>query len=134
MYKLAERAGVNYPRNFSAALRKLRAAAPEKMAEIDRLAEEDPRGTFRSLSELAEEQGVELGFPMMRGRRGEGRPRGEDAKPEPRRLKNPPLRKLRETFPEEMKNYEELRQRDPAAAKKLLLELTEKLNVRPTGK
>ena len=135
MRKLAERAGVTYQPNFSSQLRKLRVAAPEKLAEIERTAEDDPRAAFRELNELAREQGIEIAAPMMRGRRGEGRPpRDGEAKPEPRRIKNPPLRKLRETFPGEMKKYEELRQEDPAAAKKLLLELTEKLNARQTGK
>lgn len=135
MRKLAQRAGVKYQPNFSSQLRKLRVAAPEKLAEIERAAEDDPRRAFRDLNELAKEQGIEFASPMMRGRRGEGRPpREEDAKPEPRRIKNPPLRKLREAFPEEMKKFEELRQEDPAAAKKLLQELTEKLNARQTGK
>jgi len=129
--KLAERAGVNYPQNFSTAIRKLRVSDPGRMAEIERMADDDPRGAFRALGELAAERNVELGFSAMRGRRGGGgggRPGEEMEKPAPRRLNNPPLRKLRETFPEEMKKYNELRQEDPAAAKKLLLELTEKLN------
>jgi len=137
MQKLAERAGVKYQPNFASQLRKLRIAAPEKMAEIERLAEDDPRAAFRELGELAQAQGIELASPMMRGGRrgGGGRfQREEEAKPEPRQIKNPPLRKLRETFPEEMKKYEELRQEDPAAAKKLLLELAEKLNAGKTGK
>ena len=60
--------------------------------------------------------------------------REEIEKPEPRRLNNLPLRKLRKAFPEEMKKYEELRQEDPAAAKKLLMDLTERLNKKPSGK
>ena len=137
--KLAERAGVQYPQSFHNQLHKLRAAAPEKMAEIEKLAAEDPRGAFRALNELAQEQGIDIAAPGMRGRRGgerqgRGPRREEEPPPEPRRLSTPPIRKLREAFPEEMKRYDELRQEDPAAAKKLLLELNERLKQRQTGK
>lgn len=137
--KLAERAGVKYPQDFTATLRKLRAAAPEKMAEIEQLAAEDPRRAFRELGELAREQGIGFAAPGGRGGRrgddrGRGRGRDEIEKPEPRRINSVPIRKLREEFPEEMKRYEELRQEDPAAAKKLLLELNERLNKQRSGK
>ncbi|MBP5530959.1 MAG: hypothetical protein J6Y54_02880 [Lentisphaeria bacterium] len=138
--KLAERAGVQYPQSFHSQLHKLRAAAPEKMAEIERLAAEDPRGAFRALNELAGEQGIDIAARGMRGgRRGGDRPgrgprREEEPPPEPRRISTPPIRKLREAFPEEMKRYDELRQEDPAAAKKMLLELNERLRQRQTEK
>ena len=137
LHTLAERAGVQYPQDFSSTIRKLRIAAPDKMAEIEQLAAEDPRGAFRALSELAREQG--LGMTSMFGRGGrrggdDRRGRDEIEKPEPRRISTAPLRKLREAFPEEMKRYEELRQEDPAAAKKLLLELNDRLNRNRTEK
>ena len=126
MRDLAKRAGVDYPNSPAAMIRQLRVAAPEKLAEVERLAEDDPRAAFRAFSELMQEQGLGFAPPPDRGRRGFGG-RDREEKPEPRRLSNPPLRKLREAFPEEMKRYEELRQEDPAAAKKLLLELSERL-------
>ena len=136
--KLAERAGVQYPQNFHNQLHKLRAAAPEKMAEIELLAAENPREAFRALNELARERGIDIAAPGMRGRRGgdrsgRGPRREEEAKPEPRRI-GTSIRKLRDTFPEEMKRYEELRQEDPAAAKKLLLELNDRLKQQQTEK
>jgi hypothetical protein len=135
--KLAERAGVQYPQNFHNQLHKLRAAAPEKMAEIELLAAENPREAFRALNELAQERGIDIAMGM-RSRRGGDRPgrgprREEEAKPEPRQL-GTSIRKLREAFPEEMKRYDELRQEDPAAAKKLLLELNDRLKQRQTEK
>ena len=56
-----------------------------------------------------------------------------EEKPEPRRMSNPPLRKLRTAFPEEMARYDELRQEDPAAAAKLLRELADKLKEQSDG-
>jgi len=137
--KLAERAGVKYPLNFNAQLHKLRVAAPEKMAEIELMAAEDPRGAFRAINELAKEHGLEIAAPGMRGRRGGERPGrgprgGGEEKLEPRRIATPPLRKLREEFPEEMKRYDELRQEDPEAAKKLLLELNDRLKKQRPGR
>jgi len=137
--KLAERAGVQYPQSFHNQLHKLRVAAPEKMAEIEQMAADDPRGAFRALNELAREQGVDIAAPGMRGRRGgersgRGPRREEEAPPEPRRITTPPVRKLREAFPEEMNRYDELRHEDPEAAKKLLLGLYERLKQRQAGK
>ena len=43
------------------------------------------------------------------------------------------MRRLREAFPEEMKRYETLRQEDPEAAKKLLLDLTRRLEHEGSG-
>ena len=131
--QLAERAGVKYPTNFISQLRRLRDKAPERFAAIEAKAAEEPREAMRELFELAREQNVELGMPMMRGRRGgRGNPDGRggdfaEEKPAPRKLSTPPLRKLREKFPEEMRRYESLRQEDPAAATKLLRELAERL-------
>ena len=136
LQQLAERAEVKIPRNMISQLRRLREKAPEKFAEIERRAAEEPREAMRELFELAEANGIELDMPMMRGGRG-GRPgRGGEApeeKPEPRKISNPPIRKLREAFPEEMERYDALRQEDPAAAAKLLRELAEKLKERSAG-
>ena len=131
--QLAERGGVKYPPNFISQLRRLRDRAPEKFAAIESKAATEPREGLRELVELAREQGIELGMPTMRGRRGgRGGPEGRGGdftgeKPAPRKLSTPPLRKLREKFPEEMRRYESLRQEDPAAAAKLLRELAERL-------
>lgn len=134
LYQLAERAEVKYPRNMMSQFRRLREKAPEKFAEIESRAADEPREAMRELFELAEANGIELAMPMMRGGRG---PRGGDAapeeKPEPRRMSNPPLRKLRTAFPEEMARYDELRQEDPAAAAKLLRELADKLKEQSDG-
>ena len=137
--KLAERGGVKYPPNFTSQLRRLRDKAPEKFSAIERRAADDPREAMRELFELAREQGVDLAMPMMRGGRGGrggfpgrggfGGDRPEEP-PAPRKLSTPPLRKLRENFPAEMKRYEELRQEDPAAAAKLLRELADRLNTK----
>ncbi len=136
---LAERGGVKYPPNFISQLRRLHDKAPKKFAAIEAKIAADPREGMRELFELAREQGIELVMPMMRGRRGgRGNPDGHggdfaDEKPAPRKLSTPPLRKLREKFPEEMRRYESLRQEDPAAATRLLRELAERLE-REKGK
>ena len=47
----------------------------------------------------------------------------------------PPMARLREVFPEDMKRYESLRDSDPSAAERLLRELIERLGAhdRPSG-
>ena len=135
LYQLAEKAEVKIPRNLISQLRRLREKAPEKFAEIERRADDEPREAMRELFELAEANGIELAMPMMRGGRG-GRPGRGDApeeKPEPRKISKAPIRKLREAFPEDMARYDSLRQEDPAAAARLLRDLTEKLKGQPAG-
>jgi len=138
MRSLAERAGVDYPPSLAVQLRLLRNKAPERFTAIEEKAAESPREAMRELMRLAAEENVTL--PIMAGRggmrggmRGDRPHRGDMDKPEPRRLKNPPMRRLRETFPEEMKRYEDLRQSDPDGAAKLLRELMSKLESDRSG-
>ena len=131
MRALAARAHVEYPQNFTTQLRVLRGKAPEGFNAVVAKYPEDPRGAMADLMRLAEEHDVDLALPM-RNRRGGGErmERGErqEGRPEPRKVNLPPMRKLREKFPEEMKRYEELKRQDPNAAAKLLRELAAKLD------
>lgn len=127
---LAAKAHVEYPTDITGKFRALRERAPERFDAILAKSEEDQRGAMMELMNLASEENVDLGFPMMRGDRHMGRMEHRESRPEPRKLNHPPLRKLRENFPEEMKRYEELRREDPKAAEKLLRELAAKLEAK----
>lgn len=128
MRELAAKAHVEYPRNFSSQLRVLREKAPRRFAEIEAKAADSPREAMRELMALADEEKIELALPVRGGRGGRGgRADAAEHRPEPRKVSHPPLRKLRETFPDEMKRYEQLRRNDPSAAAKLLRELAAKL-------
>ena len=136
MAKLAERAGVEYRISFATQLRELRAKAPARFAEIERLAKESPMEAWRELMKLAKEENVKLSMPFARGGRGHGGPGGRGpggpggpgSSGEMRRVQAPPpMARLRETFPEDMKRYEALRESDPQAAERLLRGLIEQL-------
>ena len=133
MVKLAERAGVEYRVSFVTQLRELRAKAPDRFAEVERLAKESPMEAMRELMKLARDENVKLSMPFGRGGRGPGggdrHGRGGDRQAgELRKVQAPPpMGKLREVFPEDMKRYESLRDSDPQAAERLLRELVERL-------
>ena len=89
---------------------------------------------WRELMKLAKEENVKLSMPFGgRGGRGPGGPGGRGpgnhgGSGEMRKVQAPPpMARLRETFPEDMKRYEALRDSDPAAAERLLRELVDKL-------
>jgi len=136
MAKLAERAGVEYRVSLSTQLRELRAKAPARFAEVERLAKESPMEAWRELMQLAKDENVKLSMPFGRGGRGPGGPGGPGGRGhggpggngEMRRVNAPPpMGRLREAFPEEMKRYESLRDSDPKAAETLLRGLVEQL-------
>ena len=128
--ELAVKAHVQYPENLVGQLRALREKAPERFAAVAAKSADSPREAMMELMRLAEDEKIELALPMRGGRAGRHgeRPEARDRQAGPRKLSGPPLRKLRETFPEEMKRYEELRKNDPRSAAKLLRELTDKLD------
>ena len=95
---------------------------------------------WRELTKLAKDENVKLSMPFQRGGRG-GHGGGRGGAPgtgsgEMRKVQAPPpMSRLRETFPEDMKRYESLRDSDPSAAEQLLRELVGRLNAqnKPSG-
>ena len=137
MAQLAERAGVEYRISLSTQLRTLRAKNPDRFAEVERLAKESPMEAWRELMKLAKDENVKLSMPFGRGGRGGGHgghgggrgPGGQGGSGEMRKVQAPPpMARLREAFPEDMKRYETLRDTDPAAAERLLRGLVDQLH------
>ena len=128
--ELAKKAGVEIPKTFAEQMAELKEKYPKEMAEIEELQKTDRMAAFRKMRELAEKAGIALPF----GRPGQGPGRmggrgdvpGEDA---PRMRANPmqQLRQLRQKFPKEMAEVEELRRTDPAAARAKMQELIKQL-------
>ena len=128
--ELAKKAGIEIPKTFAEQMAELKEKYPKEMAEIEELQKTDRMAAFRKMRELAEKAGIALPF----GRPGQGPGRmggrgdvpGEDA---PRMRANPmqQLRQLRQKFPKEMAEVEELRRTDPAAARAKMQELIKQL-------
>lgn len=123
---LAEKGGVKLPESRDKAFRQLRKldqagfdAAMEKMKT-------SPRDGFAALMALAQKHGVSL-FGGMGGNRRQGRDAGNNAVAAPemgsRTFDRPDLPALRRKYPEQMKEYDALRRKDPAKARALLLEI-----------
>ena len=139
--ELAKKAGIEIPKTFAEQMAEEPAYGP-MLAELGdqfcRFAERVSiqlcccvdNAAFRKMRELAEKAGIALPF----GRPGQGPGRmggrgdvpGEDA---PRMRANPmqQLRQLRQKFPKEMAEVEELRRTDPAAARAKMQELIKQL-------
>ena len=118
--ELAAKAKVTLPATMENNLRKLRLTDPQGYSAAVNTLKSDRRSGFTKLNELAAKHNISL-FP--------GRPSGGFRKAEApaRNVARPDFRKLREKFPQEMKQYEELRQKDPAKAKTMLEELIKKI-------
>ena len=106
--ELAKKAEVEFPASLENNLLKLRAADTAAYTAAIKAIKENPRQNFNQLLELAKKHNIEL-FPARRMPMREGR-----------NVNRPDFRKLRKEFPEEMKQYNELRNSDPAKAREFL--------------
>ena len=119
---LAAKAGVEIAETYEDKMRKLRAADAAAFDAAVAKWGEDRRIAMKELRELAVKHNIEL-FPARR-KEGEN---GKPAAPAPDfRRSRPNIGALRRKYPEEMKKYEELREKDPKAARTFLMELMEK--------
>lgn len=128
LQELAKKAGVEIPKTMTEQLAELKAKYPKEMAEIEELRKTDMRAAFQKTRELAEKAGIKLEMGRMGSRPAAGRGDGADEVPPPPRM-NPmqQLRQLREKFPKEMAEIDELRRSDSAAARTKMQELVKKL-------
>ena len=118
--ELAKKAEIEVPASLESNLLKLRAADSAAYTAAIKAIKENPRQNFTKLAELAKKHNIEL-FPARRTPMREGR--NVEAPNKSRDVKRPDFRKLRKDFPEEMKQYAELRNSDPAKARALLQDL-----------
>ena len=122
---LAAAAKVELPPPRDDAMWQLRRKAPAEFAAVVREMERSPREAMRKLQELARKHDVRV-FGFSGGRGGQGWfGRGAESAVPSRRIDSPNLAQLRRKYPEEMKRYDALREEDPAAARKKLLEIIE---------
>lgn len=122
--ELAKKAGVELPQSMEAKMRQLRKA---DAAAFDAAAEKmktSPREGMQMLNEVAKKAGITLfNMPSRPGQGGFSQPQQPVA---PLRVTDRPnLGKLRKKYPEKMKEYDALRSKDRAAAKKMLLQIIE---------
>ena len=122
--ELAEKAKIQLPVTMESSLRKLRLADPQSYTEAINTLKTDRRNGFAKLNKLAAKHNISL-FPSRRT--GMHEFRKVEAPAKTRNIAIPNFRKLREKFPEEMKQYEEMRQKDTAKAKIMLEELIKKM-------
>lgn len=115
--ELAKKAEVEFPASLESNLLKLRAADTAAYTAAIKAIKENPRQNFKQLLELAKKHNITL-FPARKMPMREGR--NVEAPNKTRNVNRPDFRKLRKKFPEEMKQYNELRNSDPAKAKELL--------------
>ena len=116
--ELAKKAEITVPASLEINLLKLRAADTAAYTETLKAIKENPRQNFNKLLELAKKHNIELfparRMPMAEGRNIEAPSRSRD------NSMRPNFSKLRKEFPEEIKQYMELRSTDPAKAKEFL--------------
>ena len=120
---LAVKAGVEIAETYEDKMRKLRAADAAAFDAAVAKFGEDRRVAMKELRELAVKHNIEL-FPARR-KEGEKESSAAPVQQEFRRSR-PNLGALRRKYPEEMKKYEELREKDRKAARTFLMELMEK--------
>ncbi|MBE6355484.1 MAG: hypothetical protein E7058_00045 [Lentisphaerae bacterium] len=122
--ELAKKSGVELPRSMESKMRQIRKADPAAFDAAVEKMKTSPREGMQLLNAAAAKAGVTL-FPSFGGR-DRGGIRAEQQPPAPQRMsKTPSLSKLRKKYPEQMKKYDALRSKDPAGAKKMLLEIIE---------
>lgn len=127
----AAKAKVTLPEDTADQLRLVREKAPAEYEELLKLAGSDPHAALRKWREAAEKAGVKMmGFRGGRGDRGDRGGHGDREAPAPggRKTSRVPMAKLRQAYPAEMAQYEELRKSDPAKARELLRDLSRKLD------
>ena len=108
---LAQKAKVELPVDNNSVYRQLKIKAPTEFAEIETKlkSRETMREGFEKLRALAEKHGLKLGFAMgMAGRRNPGTPRS-DSRPSMRRNDAAKVRVIREKFPKEWEQVNNLR-------------------------
>lgn len=131
--ELAVKAGIELPKTYAEVIAEIKTKFPKEMAEFEELQKTDRMAAFRKLRELAEKAGVSLprpggmGGPGMGGMGGPGAGREDADQPPPRVNPMQQLRELRQKYPKEMAEIEELRKTDPAAARVKMQQLAAKL-------
>ena len=118
--ELAKKAEITIPASLETNLLKLRTADTAAYTAAIKAIKENPLQNFTKLTELAKKHNIELfparRMPMRDGRNVEAPNRSRDGM-------MPNLKKLRKDFPEEMKQYDELKSSDKAKAQQLLKDL-----------
>ena len=124
----AKKAGVELPVSRESNYRKLRKAYPAEFAAAVEKMKTSPREGIMMLNELAKKAGIVLfGNPGNRGgfRNAPGQYQAPAAPERNRSFARPDLGKLRQKYPEKMREYDTLRGKNPAAARELLLRIIE---------
>lgn len=128
---LAKKAKVELPVDNNNVYRQLKTKAPAEFAEIETKlkSRETMREGFEKLRTLAEKHGLKLGFSMgMGGRRDPGTPRNE-GRPSMRRNDAAKVRAIREKFPREWEQVNNLRREGKRReAEDKIRELMQRLN------
>lgn len=119
---LAARAGVQIPETMESKMRRIRKNHPAEFAAAMEKMKNSPREGMGELTALGKKDGIEL----FGGRGGFRGGMGADRSAPGSRNVGPDISALRRKYPEEMKKYDALRGSDPAAARKMLLDLMEK--------
>ena len=123
---LAKKAEVEFPASLESRLIKLQIADPAGYDEAIKAVKENPRTGLTKLNELAKKHKIELVAPRRRIEMRDGR--NVEQPSANRNIQRPDFRKLRSKFPEEMKQYEEMRGKDPAKARQMLTNMVNRLN------
>ena len=118
--ELAKKAEITIPASLETNLLKLRAADAAAYTETIKAIKENPRQNFSKLTALAKKHNIDL-FPARRMPMRDGR--NVEAPNRTRESARPNFSKLRKDFPEEMKQYDELKSSDKAKAQQLLKDL-----------
>lgn len=122
----AKKAGVELPESRESVYRKLRKAYPAEFAAAAEKMKTSPREGMTMLFELAKKAGINL-FGTA-GNSGRNRPEQMQTPPPPEKKRSfarPDMGKLRQKYPEKMREYDALRQKDSKAARDLLLKIIE---------
>lgn len=124
MEVLAKETGVTLPQDRDSAFRKIRKQFPAEFAAIVKKMDTDFRQAMMELQQLAEKAGVKIsGFRGgNRQRQGQGENGSGIA---PRHINMPNMGELRRKYPEQMREYDELRRTDRQAAAKMLRKIIE---------
>lgn len=123
---LAKAAGVELPAQSDDALRQMRKKFPAEFAAALKEMETSPREAMGKLRQIAEKAGVKLFNRGNRGSRSGFAMKNESPNQFARRIDRPDMGKLRRKYPEQMREYDELRQKDPDAARRKLMEIIAK--------
>ena len=123
--ELAKKAGVELQTSLECNLIKLRLADTTGYDAAIKAIKENPRTGITKLLELAKAKNIVL-IPQHKISMNEGRSR--EVPSSNRDIKRPDFRKLRAQYPEEMKQYDDLRRQDPEKARKLLTDIMKRMN------